>query len=268
MNYLRTIFTSFLLLCGISAARGQEVRLYAAVPDSAGFVAVGEVFAHLDAEGNVLDTVSLDVPIISLAELDGWYYGIDTVGKEILMVHETGVVVAHIEPPLAGRLRAIASDEATLWAVTDAGEIISSENGFVWKSFDFNGQYSGFYPQMDLRAVAAGGGSVMVAGLTPDGRPAAFTASGSGSVWSERLLNYTRQGRPLNLHGVPVALAFDAIQDSFYLLCEEGLMFRMPSCSHCNSLDIYPVATLYARVPLGFDVLILGNDGYRLLEKP
>lgn len=268
MNYLRTIFTSFLLLCGIGAARGQEVRLYAAVPDSAGFVAVGEVFAHLDAEGHVIDTVSLDVPIISLAGLDGWYYGVDTIGKEILMVHETGVVVAHIEPPLNGRLRAIASDGTTLWAVTDAGEIISSENGFIWKSFDFNSQYAGFYPVMDLRAVAAGGGSIMVAGLTPDGRPAAFTASGSGRVWSERLLNYTRQGRPLNFHGVPVALAFDAIQDSFYMLCEEGQMFRMPACSHCNSLDIYPVATLYARVPLGFDVLILGNDGFRLLEKP
>lgn len=268
MNFLRTILTSFLLLCGINAASGQEVRLYAAVADSAGFVAVGNVFAHLDAEGNVVDTLQLDVPIVSLAGLEGWYYGIDTVGKEILMIHETGVIVARIEPPLKGRLRAVASDDKTIWAVTDAGEIIFSDNGFMWSLFDFNKQYAGFYPAMDFRAVAAGGGSVMVAGLTPDGRPAAFTSTGGGTVWSERILTYTRQNRPFYLNEEPVGLAFDVIQDSFYMLCKDGTVFRMPSCSHCNSIERYPVDIIYARVPLGFNVLLLGSDGFRLLEKP
>ena len=268
MKYLRTIITSFLLLCGLNAARGQEVRFYAAVADSAGFVAVGNVFAHFDAEGNVTDSIPLPTTLVSLAALDGWYYGIDTLGKEIFMVHETGEVVARIQPPLEGRLRAITADETALWAVSDAGEMIFSENGFMWSLLDFNKQYAGFYPVMDFRAIAAGGGSLMVAGVTEDGRPAAFTSSASGKVWSERILNYTKNNRPLYLRGVPNALAYDAVQDSFYMMCEDGVMFRMPACSHCNSIERYPVDTLYARVPLGFDVLILGSDGFRLLQKP
>ncbi|MBR5735776.1 MAG: hypothetical protein IKX60_03160 [Bacteroidales bacterium] len=264
---LRTYFTLFLLLCGIGAASGQEVRFRAAVADSAGFVAVGEVFAHLDAEGNVIDTVGIPVPMISMAEQDGWYFAIDTTGRVIHMIHRTGVVVAQIEPPLLGRLTAIAADGTTLWAVTEAGEIIHSENGFMWSFFDFNEQYSGFYPVMDFRAVAAGGGSVMVAGITPDGRPAAFT-SGLGTVWSERSLDYTEQNELHYLDAVPVGLAFDSIQDSFYLLCNGGVMFRLPACSHCNSVERYPADTLYARVPLGFDVLVLGSDGFLIVEKP
>ena len=267
MKFLRTIFTSFLLLSGL-ASQGQEVRLYSAVADSAGFVAVGEVFAHLDAEGNVIDTLSMPVPLVSLATQDGWFYAIDTLGREVYMIHKTGVVVARIEAPLNGRLRAIAADEEAIWAVTDAGEIIQSPDGFRWNMIDFNEQYSGFYPEMDLRAVAVGGGSVMIAGLTPDGRPAAFTSSGSGNVWSERVLNYTKQNRPLYLNAEPSALAYDEIQDSFYLLCNDGVMFRLPSCSHCNSAEYYPVDTLYARVPLGFDVLVLGSDGFKVVEKP
>ena len=268
MKILRTILTSFLLLCGLTAARAQEVRLYAAVADPVGFVAVGEVFAHLDAEGNIIDTLSLRVPIVSLAILDDWYYGIDSIGKEILMIHESGEIVARIEPPLNGQLRAIAADETTLWAVTDAGEIIHSKNGFLWSGFDFNKQYAKFYPKMDFRAVAAGGGSIMVAGITDRGNPAAFTASGSGTVWSERLLDYTKQRRPLHLRAEPVGLAYDEIQDSFYLLCNDGIVFRMPSCSHCNSVENYEVDRVYARVPREFDVLLLGSDGFRVVEKP
>ena len=264
---LKIYLTCFLLLCGFVAASGQEVLLRAAVADSAGFVAVGEAFAHLDAEGGVIDTVGIPVPMISMAEQDGWYFAIDTTGKVIHMIHRTGVVVAQIEPPLLGRITAIAADETTLWAVTEAGEIIHSENGFMWSFFDFNEQYSGFYPVMDFRAVAAGGGSVMVAGVTPDGRPAAFT-SGLGTVWSERSLDYTEQNVLHYLDAVPTGLAFDAIQDSFYLLCEGGVMFRLPACSHCNSVERYPVDTLYARVPLGFDVLVLGSDEFKMIEKP
>ena len=267
MKYLRTILTSFLLLCGLNAARGQEVRLYAAVADSSGFVAVGNVLAHLDARGYVVDTLHLAVPMVSLAELDGWYFGIDTIGREILLIHNTGVVVARVEPPLKGRLKAITADETTLWAVTEAGEIIHSENGFMWSYFDFNEQYAGFYPAMSFSAVAAGGGSVMVAGMKPDGRPGAFT-SGRGTVWSERSLDYTRQNVLGYLDAKPAGLAFDAIQDSFYLLCNKGIVFRLPACSHCNSIERYPVDTIYARVPLGFDVLLLGSDGFVFLEKP
>lgn len=265
---LRTIMAGFLLLCGLVAARGQEVRLHAAVAEPDGFVAVGEVFAHLGSDGQILDVLPLEVPLVSLASFGGRLYAIDSSGTDIIVMDGSAQVEARIAFYIKGRLKAVAAAEDALWAVTDAGEILRSADSDVWDVTDFNAQYDGFYPAMDFRAVAAGGGSILVAGVGEDGRPAAFVSFGSAAVWSERTLDYTAQGRPAMLEAVPAAASFDAVQDSFYLLCEGGVMFRLPACSHCNSLSRYQADTLYARVPLGFNALVLGSGGFRLLEKP
>ena len=118
---------------------------------------------------------------------------------------------------------------------------------------------------MDFHAVAAGGGSVMVAGIGPDGTPAAFT-SARGTVWSERLLDYTEQGIPFNFNGTVTALSYDAPQDRFYLLGSGGAQLALPGCSHCNSLTRYPVDTLFARIPGASASLLLGTDGFLRLE--
>ena len=107
----------------------------------------------------------------------------------------------------------------------------------------------------------------MVSGVGKNNTPAAFVSAG-GTVWSERSLDYSEGGAQRMLEAVPMSLSYDALRDRFYLLCTEGVQLTLPSCSHCNSLSRYPVAALYARVPLGFDSLLLGSDGWRLLEKP
>ena len=107
---------------------------------------------------------------------------------------------------------------------------------------DFNVQYDGYYPSMDFRAVAVGGGSVMVAGVRPDGTPAAFTSS-RGTVWSERILDYSDN----IFTAVPMDLSYDPAQDRFYLLGDGGSQLALPGCSHCNTLTHYPVDTLLAR---------------------
>ncbi len=153
------------------------------------------------------------------------------------------------------------------WAVTEAGEILRSPDGESWTTFDFNAQYAGFYPRMSWRAVAAGGGAVMVAGLDADGHLAVYTSS-RGTVWSARTLDYREDGELRVLDVVPVSLSFDPIRDSFFLCGTQGTLFEMPGCSHCNRLTRYPCDTLYSRVQSGFDALLRGSGGFEQTVKP
>ncbi|NLZ19826.1 MAG: hypothetical protein GXY24_06140 [Bacteroidales bacterium] len=166
-----------------------------------------------------------------------------------------------------GNLQAVCEDPDGLrWAVTDAGEILHSADGSAWTVLDFNEAYAGYYPQMDFRAVAAGGGAVMVAGLDPDGHLAVYTSS-RGTVWSARSLDYTEEGERRELDVTPCSLSYDPLRDSFFLCGTHGTLFEMPGCSHCNRLTRYPADTLYARIPEGFSALLLGSGGFKMIEK-
>lgn len=165
-----------------------------------------------------------------------------------------------------GTLQAVCQDPAGLqWAVTDAGEILRSADGSSWSVLDFNAEYAGYYPPMDWRAVAAGGGSVMVAGLDPGGHLAVYTSS-RGTVWSARTLEYTEAGERHVLDVTPCSLSYDSLRDSFFLCGSGGTLFEMPGCSHCNSLTRYPTDTLYVRIQAGFNALLLGSGGFREVE--
>ena len=165
-----------------------------------------------------------------------------------------------------GTLQAVCQDPAGLqWAVTDAGEILRSADGSSWSVLDFNAEYAGYYPPMDWRAVAAGGGSVMVAGLDPGGHLAVYTSS-RGTVWSTRTLEYTEAGERHVLDVTPCSLSYDSLRDSFFLCGSGGTLFEMPGCSHCNSLTRYPTDTLYVRIQAGFNALLLGSGGFREVE--
>ena len=180
-----------------------------------------------------------------------------------------GVFVTHgqdLHMAARGELQAVCADPDGLqWAVTDAGEILRSPDGAAWTVFDFNAQYAGYYPQMSWRAVAAGGGSVMVAGLDADGHLAVFTSS-RGTVWSARSLEYTLEGERAELDVTPVSPSYDPLRDSFFLCGRSGTLFEMPGCSHCIRLTRYPADTLYARIQAGFQALLLGSGGFRKVE--
>lgn len=254
---------ALILFAGCLTARGQDLRTGVPTADG-GFLAAGEYLAWLDAEGNVLRKRPLDQPFMSIAAIEEHLFAIDMDGRELLALDADGTVVSRETLPARGRIRALAADGGILWAVTDAGEIIHG-TGSRWTVLDFNAQYAGYYPSMDFRAVAAGGESVMVAGVRPDGTPAAFTSS-RGTVWSERILDYTESGQPQVFSAVPMDLSYDAMQDRFYLLGDGGSQLALPGCSHCNSLMHYPVDTLLARIPGNISTLLLGSDGFRRVE--
>lgn len=253
----------FFLLAGGLTARGQDFRT--GVPSGEGFLVAGEHLAWLDADGNVLRNRPLERPLTSMAALKGRLYALDAEGLELLVLRADGAVAARKTLPVQGHLRALSTDGSVLWAVTDAGEILHGD-GTTWRVLDFNAQYAGYYPRMDFRAVAAGSGSVMVAGLRPDGRPVAFT-SARGTVWNERALDYMEDGKAVFFTAVPLSLSHDASQDRFLLVGSGGVLLAIPGCSHCNSLARYPVDTLFARIPADTGALLLGSDGFLRVEK-
>lgn len=174
---------------------------------------------------------------------------------------------ANLPAEVRGKLQASCEDpDGFRWAVTDAGEILRSADGSDWTVLDFNAEYAGYYPRMDFRAVAAGGGSVMVAGLDADGHLAVFTSS-RGTVWSARSLEYREGGELQVLDVTPCSLSYDPLRDSFFLCGTRGTLFEMPGCSHCNRLSRFPVDTLYARIPSGYTALLLGSGGWRQVEE-
>lgn len=260
---IRLRFLTFFLLAGCLMARGQDLRTGVPTADG-GFLVAGEYLAWLDADGESVRKRPLDQPLTAMATKGERLYALDADGQELIELDWEGRVVARETLPVQGRLTALAADGKTLWAVTDAGEILHDGSG--WTVLDFNAQYEGYYPRMEFRAIAAGGGSVMVAGIRPDGTPAAFT-SARGTVWSERTLDYSEQGQTCVFSAVPMDLSYDAVQDRFYLLGEGGLELALPGCSHCNSLTRYPLDKLYARIPGNLGSLLLGGDGFRRVEK-
>ena len=138
---LRFRILPLLLLVSVWA-RGQELR--SALPLEDGFLAAGECLAWLDAEGNVLKTHPVEVPLVSLAESNGQIYALDTLGREVLRLSSDGEVQERDKPPVVGRLRALASNRGMLMAVTDAGEILTRYDGRNWKVVAFNMQYAGY----------------------------------------------------------------------------------------------------------------------------
>ena len=264
MRFRPLSLLAILLVCGLPAAHGQDLRT--GIPTADGrFLAAGECLAWLDAEGETLRIRPLEQPLRSLAAGKDVLYALDEDGFELLRLNWDGVVMERISLPVQGRLCDLAIDGSTLWAVTDTGEILHGDEASGWTVLDFNAQYAGYYPRISFRTIAAGGGSIMVAGTRPDGMPAAFTSS-RGTVWSERTLDYPEQGIPCVFSAEVTDLSYDPRQDRFYLLGSGGVQLALPGCSHCNSLTRYPADTLYARIPSDAGALLLGSDGFRRTE--
>ena len=261
----RLLILTLLLSVGCLTAYGQDLRTGVPTADG-GFLAAGDYLAWLDEEGSVLRKRPLSRPLTALAICGDRLFALEASGRDLVVLDSDGAIVSREKLPVKGRLRALAADSNTLWAVTDAGEIAHRTGDTAWTVFDFNAQYAGYYPSMEFRAVAAGGGSVMVAGIGPDGAPAAFT-SARGSVWNERVLDYTEQGLSCVFSAKPASLSYDAPQDRFYLVGSGGAQLALPGCSHCNSLIRYPVETLFARIAGSTKNLLLGSDGFQRVEE-
>ena len=146
---LRLLLTLFLSV-GCLTAHGQDLRTGVPTADG-GFFVAGDHLAWLDADGNILRKRPLERPLTALAAVGEHLYALDNGGRNLLRLTPDGGVAEREKPPVKGRLTALAADGNTLWAVTNAGEIAYRKEASGWTVFDFNAQYAGYYPSMDLR---------------------------------------------------------------------------------------------------------------------
>lgn len=121
-------------------------------------------------------------------------------------------------------------------AVTDSSETVTVDLALRTRVFDFNDCYSDYYGEIDIISIASGSTSVCITGTRKDGSPATFVSS-DGNVWSERSMDYTDGGTQLMIDKKPITAAYREYDDCYILLCEDGVIFHLPACSHCN----YPI---------------------------
>ena len=158
-----------------------------------------------------------------------------TEGGEVILHNYAGDVLPAMRLALRGKVTGMAGNDDICIGVTDMGEIFSSTDGREWDVVDFNKTYEGYYPEMSFVGVAAGTGSIAVAGVTTTNAPAVFIST-RGKVWSERPLNYF-QGEEHYLTEIPVGISADLEKDEFVLECTDDVFFFLPACSHCNRLE-------------------------------
>ena len=135
-----------------------------------------------------------------------------------------------------GRFISMDSYSDRCYAVTDHAEIVTFDLGLRTRIFDFNAYYSEYYGDIDIVSIAAGKTSVCIAGTRSDGSPAAFISS-NGNVWSERTFDYLEGESQKIMDKKAITAAYREYDDCYVILCEDGVIFHLPACSHCN----YPI---------------------------
>lgn len=120
------------------------------------------------------------------------------------------------------------------YALTDSSRIVSFDMDFNPSIFDFNANYSKYYGEVRLSAIAVSDDALCVCGVRlSDGAPVAFLSS-HGNVWSQRDLTYSRDGSVYLLDNEPVSATYSPSRQAFVLGCIGGVLFTIPGCSHCN----------------------------------
>lgn len=161
-----------------------------------------------------------------------------------------------------GDVVSVSAGATACFGVTDEGEIIKSDNGINWDIFDFNSVYSDYYGTCSFIKVLATENKIAVTGINGDGSPVLFF-SHLGGVWTERHLSYTDdKGATGFLTGAPNDIFFDKPGDQFFLICNEGQMMLLPSCTQCNELKVVTAVDLRGIAGNENTILIAGEHFY------
>lgn len=144
--------------------------------------------------------------------------------------------------------------------MTDNGEIIHTADGINWDIFDFNEIYAGYYKRCYFTSILATENRIVVAGVNDDGSPVLIFSS-LGSVWNDRVLNYTNDnGSTFFPTEVPNSIYYDIDHDLVFLAFDKGTLMKIPSCSHCNKLTQVSVENLTAISGNSKTLMIVGEN--------
>jgi hypothetical protein len=179
-----------------------------------------------------------------------------------LRIGNPGELFKSIQLDLKGNIVSISSNTLNCYGVTDKGEIIHSKDGLNWTIFDFNEVYDGYYKASSFEKVLVTPKQIAVIGKNVDGLPVLIFSS-AGNVWSERPLTFNdEQGFNAQLSEIPNDIYYDSLNDQFILLCTNGMIMTIPSCSHCNKL--YKVTDKNLRGISGNEhaLILVGDDNF------
>ena len=136
---------------------------------------------------------------------------------------------------LKGDIVSISAGATFCVGVTNMGEIIKTSDGLNWSIFDYNAEYAGYSKKCLFKAVVVTENCIAVTGQHEDNTPVLLFST-SGNAWVERTLYYTDgQGKNHALTNLPNNICFDSINDQFFMACDDGEIFGLPTCSKCNT---------------------------------
>ena len=167
-----------------------------------------------------------------------------------------------IQLDLKGNIVSLSARTSDCYGVTYEGEIIHTIDGIKWTVFDFNKVYEGFYKPCHFTKVLATEKQIAICGKQNDGLPV-LIFSNRGTVWSERTLSYTDdQGFLSYLEETPNDLFYDFSGDRFILVCNNGKVMIIPSCSHCNKLFEFSDEDIKSISGNENSLIIVGENNY------
>lgn len=189
----------------------------------------------------LLDGRWIDMPVpedMRISGMEAFYGGVAAVTEDghILFWSSPFDKAQTASAEIRGRFIGMDSYSDRCYAVTDRAEIVTFDLSLRTRTFDFNAYYSEYYGDINVVSVAAGKSSICIAGTRSDGSPAAFISS-NGNVWSERTFDYLEGESQKMMDKKAITAAYREYDDCYVILCEDGVIFHLPACSHCN----YPI---------------------------
>jgi hypothetical protein len=164
---------------------------------------------------------------------DLWIAGAD---DGLLLFSKNGKTWTLNQTSFKGNVLSLDCNSSFCFGITDKGEIVKSSDGLNWEVKDYNKDYEGYNPHCIFRKIIVLQNRMMIIGIHDDRSPAVIYSS-LGNVWTERLLSYKDEnGRMGMLTEEPNDIAYDPDTDQFLVACNNGVIFTLPSCSHCNML--------------------------------
>lgn len=177
-----------------------------------------------------------------------------------ILVMESGNSWTQIQFQLKGDIVSISSGSSLCIGVTNKGEMIKTSDAINWDIFDYNEEYAGYNKPCSFKEVLITLNRIAIIGQHEDGSPVVLFSS-LGNVWTERSVNYIDEhGMMQVVTNQPNDICYDAAGDQFFLVCNNGEVLILPSCTKCNKSFIVNEYNLNGIICLENTIMIVGDD--------